>query len=320
MESVDPTPLPEAFLEAMLGALPSHDGEAVEPMKKKQDLSDEAVSRIVVPISLQCAICMELLKDSVQCVKGHCYCRTCIRKWLFDKSECPTCRVIMIPNGLCEISTFMKEEIAKFVICCRNSEYCFFRGTLLEQEQHDLECGYRSVQCLFCYNSKPSIDAYFMASSLIEHIDDSHSVGEIMLNFSIATIQRKQQLDRVRDFKASSCCKFRAVMIDGLIQINIGGVSVKLFIEDKHMLLAPIEGKNGHIAHRSVSTSLEVVTDFGLKINFRNCIISTTGRIYSRHTFMWTKSRWQPMEIIEPKDEKKIKWFDIMVNWEPFQE
>jgi hypothetical protein len=39
-----------------------------------------------------CGICSDVLRNPVQCKKGHACCGDCLNTWLDSKKTCPTCR------------------------------------------------------------------------------------------------------------------------------------------------------------------------------------------------------------------------------------
>jgi hypothetical protein len=108
-----------------------HSSQIVKPLTVNRTLimiaDDESYDekRFVKPQSreLKCPICFDIMKNPVQCLKGHNFCRRCILQYLVQSKRCstcrePTCREILIPNrGICSLI-----EDAKV--------YCFSSDTL----------------------------------------------------------------------------------------------------------------------------------------------------------------------------------------------
>lgn len=60
----------------------------------KKTLTEDQFNQLNINKELSnCCICMENKKLNVQLNCGHTFCKTCIKKWLTEKSNtCPTCR------------------------------------------------------------------------------------------------------------------------------------------------------------------------------------------------------------------------------------
>lgn len=82
------------ILVALTHAIITGDGLPTDLEEEKNKLSeDEFINLETCSELTNCAICMENKKMNVKLKCNHIFCKTCIKKWLTEKSNtCPNCR------------------------------------------------------------------------------------------------------------------------------------------------------------------------------------------------------------------------------------
>lgn len=121
---------------------------------------------------LICPLCMDVLREPVQCPNGHCFCRACISLSLQSREECPNCRIPLNSHQL-SISLLVRKIIGERRVRCSggsNNAYetvdealardlrcsraftvtqgCTWIGQLQYLDSHrQHECQYRMIEC-----------------------------------------------------------------------------------------------------------------------------------------------------------------------------
>ena len=98
--------------------------------------------------NLHCAICLNVLKQPMQCVNNeHSFCRPCILRHLQETQRCPTCIEPLTPQTL-RPSRVVADLISELKISCDNfARGCGDSVKLENLEAHVARCGFSQVQC-----------------------------------------------------------------------------------------------------------------------------------------------------------------------------
>lgn len=106
--------------------------------------------RFVSPINdaLTCCICRDVLEDPVQAPCEHAYCRTCIEAWLVHETSCPEDRRPLSHSSLRPLFRYMKNDLNKLQIKCRNNAYgCETIIGLEFLNSHESSCMHERLKC-----------------------------------------------------------------------------------------------------------------------------------------------------------------------------
>jgi hypothetical protein len=124
----------------------------------------------------ECPICLNIMKDPVQCPRGHTFCRHCISKHLeVQAKRCPTCREVMtkdrlvpsriieslIENSEVHCVTYQsthedailvkhanqKSRKPKMVITVNPNPTCEWSGKLIDAVKHHKQCPFARIWC-----------------------------------------------------------------------------------------------------------------------------------------------------------------------------
>ena len=98
---------------------------------------------------LLCPICTNVLKDPVQCPNEHHFCRSCIEKYLRERSKtCPMCHVHLTEETLSKPPRVLTNMISRLKIRCDHYERGCRELVQLEfLHQHVKSCGYSPTRC-----------------------------------------------------------------------------------------------------------------------------------------------------------------------------
>ncbi len=108
-------------------------------------------------MSLICAVCLEVLREPVQCCNGHLFCSSCAKASIEYNHRCPTCRCYL-DNKLLSISLIAKMTVDNCIVHCPSPEnavlpsstaiQCDWIGPLKNLQYHkDNECNFTVVKC-----------------------------------------------------------------------------------------------------------------------------------------------------------------------------
>lgn len=98
--------------------------------------------------ALLCCICRDVLEDPVQAPCEHAYCRTCIEAWLVHETTCPEDRRPLSHTSLRPLFRYMKNDLNKLEIKCRNRAYGCESIVALELiESHERSCVFERCKC-----------------------------------------------------------------------------------------------------------------------------------------------------------------------------
>ncbi|XP_060696853.1 RING finger protein 151 [Hemiscyllium ocellatum] len=94
-----------------------------------------------------CTICHGVLKDPVELICQHVFCRGCILKWLTEKQECPYCRK-KVRRVARSVIPMIHNMIARLIMKCENNVYgCWETFPLEQSANHQAACDFRIVKC-----------------------------------------------------------------------------------------------------------------------------------------------------------------------------
>ncbi|KFV90175.1 E3 ubiquitin-protein ligase NRDP1, partial [Eurypyga helias] len=97
---------------------------------------------------LLCSICRDVLEDAVQAPCEHAFCTACIHGWLVHHSNCPEDRQIIDVSLLRPLYRYMKNDLNRLQLHCRNREYgCEMVCSLESIDRHERECEYCQIPC-----------------------------------------------------------------------------------------------------------------------------------------------------------------------------
>ena len=103
---------------------------------------------IVVSQRFHCPICLLVLKDPVMCKNEHYYCSSCIKKYLENSTNCPSCIEYLSNETLKPASRIVLNYISELHIRCDfHSRGCPEMVQVSELKRHVEICGFSPVQC-----------------------------------------------------------------------------------------------------------------------------------------------------------------------------
>ena len=111
---------------------------------------DNARFEISVDENYHCPICMNVLKDPVQCRRNeHYFCTSCIKKHLQQNSQsCPSCREELTLDTLNRCPRIVTRYLSNLKIRCDFFERgCRETINLGDLESHVATCGFSPVRC-----------------------------------------------------------------------------------------------------------------------------------------------------------------------------
>mmetsp|Transcript_2986 Transcript_2986/g.10703 ORF Transcript_2986/g.10703 Transcript_2986/m.10703 type:complete len:651 (+) Transcript_2986:1166-3118(+) len=130
---------------------------SISPGGYPADLFVDAVSE-----ELECAICMQTLRDPIGCAEGHTVCRSCGARALATRPECPVCRrhltlatatksrpLIALIDSL-RVRCPHHDVVASGGAACAAGGGCTWTGKLGDLDAHlKRDCGFVLVDCRF---------------------------------------------------------------------------------------------------------------------------------------------------------------------------
>lgn len=97
---------------------------------------------------LLCCICRDVLENPKQAPCEHVYCQDCIEGWLVHENRCPEDRKFLMSSQLRPLFRYMKNDLAKLQIRCKNCEAgCSAIVNMEFIDSHEASCGYTKIQC-----------------------------------------------------------------------------------------------------------------------------------------------------------------------------
>ncbi|KAL8573174.1 hypothetical protein ACOMHN_036159 [Nucella lapillus] len=97
-----------------------------------------------------CPVCLNVMRDAMQTVCGHRFCKTCITRVAGDKpwGRCPVDKTALRRSEQLFNDIAMRREILSLTVKCKNSnEECTWTGELRDAEKHLKECPMENIVC-----------------------------------------------------------------------------------------------------------------------------------------------------------------------------
>ena len=238
-----------------------------EPRKKKHC---ESLSH---SLSLNCVICYDVLMDPLQCLKGHCFCKECIYKWIDEeKKDCPACRASLSSNNVLdhvsEVPSFMKEELAKVRLSCTVSKDCKVIGTVSEIREHEEICDYRRIKCVLCHD--PGQKLFFPACEIKDHVLKEHNDVESWMELFASKYET--DMNHLKKLKNTRVSQFRVVAdAEGKFVFSFAGIRLQIRLTKERMEVSGIEMASDNDSQEvQLLVQLEITTDTNAKFVFQN--------------------------------------------------
>ncbi|KAK2152699.1 hypothetical protein LSH36_321g06004 [Paralvinella palmiformis] len=97
----------------------------------------------------KCPVCLVALRDPLQTVCGHRFCRVCLTRSrgrsLFGK--CPLDKTLFDPSQVFEDNAVRREVLSLTIKCDHHKDGCTWRGELRDRESHASRCAEAKVNC-----------------------------------------------------------------------------------------------------------------------------------------------------------------------------
>ncbi|XP_054841417.1 E3 ubiquitin-protein ligase NRDP1-like [Eublepharis macularius] len=128
---------------------------------------------------LKCSICRAVLEDPLQAPCEHAFCSSCIQKWLTLHDNCPEDRQPLDQSNLQPLNRYMKNELNRLQLHCRNKEYgCEMVCSLESIDRHEHKCKYNQIPTLNADSQRRlrngSLPCSYGCSVHVEWCLDSH--------------------------------------------------------------------------------------------------------------------------------------------------
>ncbi|XP_076439481.1 TNF receptor-associated factor 6-like [Babylonia areolata] len=110
----------------------------------------ELASGEQVDVKYMCPVCLNVMRDAMQTVCGHRFCKSCITRVAGDKpwGRCPVDKTALRRSEQLFNDVAMRREILSLKVKCKNSnEECTWTGEIRDSEKHLKECPMENVQC-----------------------------------------------------------------------------------------------------------------------------------------------------------------------------
>ena len=101
---------------------------------------------------LLCAICLNVLREPLQCVKNeHHFCAPCIKRHLDVTPKCPSCMEDLCVETLRKPARYLTKHLGSLEIKCDNEARGCREIVKLEHLQYHVnDCGYTPIPCQYC--------------------------------------------------------------------------------------------------------------------------------------------------------------------------
>ena len=143
-----------------------------------------------------CLICFNVLREPVLCPRNHhCFCRSCITKYLETAQRCPTCADELTVETLTEPPRMVKDLFDELEIHCQYvNRGCQEIVQLQHLDRHEATCGFTPVVCTNqgCGVTVSKRDLVHHESELCEFRKlKCHSCGE--MTKTLADMEKKME-------------------------------------------------------------------------------------------------------------------------------
>eukprot|EP01128_Nolandella_sp_AFSM9_P006102 TRINITY_DN3069_c1_g4_i3.p1 TRINITY_DN3069_c1_g4~~TRINITY_DN3069_c1_g4_i3.p1 ORF type:complete len:440 (-),score=56.91 TRINITY_DN3069_c1_g4_i3:45-1364(-) len=113
-------------------------------------------------MGLECAICLSILTDPMQCTNGHLFCQACITRSIESSAHCPACRCRINLRNLSR-GLIVEKLLASLLVHCPNhlkwsvsaedwvvdEQGCHHKGERSKIEEHKKLCPHTLLPCPF---------------------------------------------------------------------------------------------------------------------------------------------------------------------------
>ena len=141
-----------------------------------------------------CLICFNVLREPVLCPRNHhCFCCSCITKYLETTQRCPTCADELTVETLAEPQRMLKDYLNELEIHCQFvNRGCHEIVQLQHLDRHEATCGFTPVVC-----TNQGCDVTVSKRDLVHHESElcefrklkCHSCGE--MTKTLADVEKK---------------------------------------------------------------------------------------------------------------------------------
>ena len=271
-----------------------------------------------IPHNFHCAICLNVLKHPMQCVRNeHSFCKPCITRYLKKSRRCPTCtepltlqtlrpsRVITDLVSQLEIKcdnvgrgcpVIIKEEILEDHVkdCGFGPVKCSNDGCELimnrkDQAYHESnDCHFREGKCDVCgkyvAHGNRKLHCYVTRTEINEVKEELASIKEVVMNLSR---ELTRYMGDMNDEKS-----------DMKDQVgNVNGLQHKTDSTAEEQQNMKEQKQSSFRSHSSSLPCLEQ------DVHIRNDVIIAGGggRLHSGEIFSWTTRQWTPLPPMTSK-------------------
>ena len=255
--------------------------------------------------SLHCPICLNVLKDPMQCRQNqHLFCSPCIKRYLEQHSQtCPTCREALTVETLVRPARIVIDFLSPLKIRCnfvdrgcrelveleflkRHVAQCGYSPTVcdgcsmvinkVDKEHHENnDCGVRKVKCKECGEELLYKKFKIHGCALKKEID------EVKTNLNEMKTEVKDQFGMIRRQMQRS----QEEMIEEVRQMKIEMNEAK---EELKYVKKIIEGP----PHSHINTKEDIVVAGGH---------DGRSQLNSVESFSWSKATWEPLQSMKQR-------------------
>eukprot|EP00051_Salpingoeca_urceolata_P013698 m.173202 g.173202 ORF g.173202 m.173202 type:complete len:456 (-) comp17867_c0_seq1:185-1552(-) len=119
---------------------------------------DEQRFTSAVPEHFKCPICLDVLRDPVQCPEEHAFCQSCIHFHLAAQKMCPECKTELSVETLMPWSRVLRNLLADLKLTCEHAaDGCTAVVSLGDLVTHEKSCQYGTQPCRFCREGVPAM-------------------------------------------------------------------------------------------------------------------------------------------------------------------
>ena len=175
-----------------------------------------------------CLICYNVLREPVLCPRNHhCFCRSCITKYLETAQRCPTCADELTVETLAKPPRMVKDYLNELDIHCQYvNRGCQEIVQLQHLDRHEATCGFTPVVC-----TNQGCGVTVSKRDLVHHESDlcefrklkCHSCGE--MTKTLADLEKKME-------KNKAAIETKLIEMDANMERNV--TDIKTDMEEKH--------------------------------------------------------------------------------------
>ncbi|XP_071410262.1 E3 ubiquitin-protein ligase NRDP1-like isoform X2 [Pithys albifrons albifrons] len=148
---------------------------------------------------LLCSICRDVLEDALQAPCEHAFCSACIHGWLVHHSNCPEDRQVIDVSLLRPLYRYMKNDLNRLQLHCRNREYgCEMVCSLESIDRHERECEYSQIPCsnagCTVQIERRNLDGHLAVSEMICKVEEAKHEMESRLDSQRRHMVQKESI------------------------------------------------------------------------------------------------------------------------------